>query len=92
MYSNDIVHNREPLGKLETAFVGIRWKHLLSGLSSPTEDELVKTVFEGGKRILAEFRQSNQKEPIPIPLMKEIIEDRKFDSSTFRNYKPIGIH
>lgn len=81
LYFNDLVRNKAPLGRLEAAYLGIRWKHLMSGFPSPTEEELVKTVFEGGKRILARFKTSNQKEPLPIPLLQEIADSFGEDES-----------
>lgn len=46
------------------AFYGIKWAHDLVGFNSPTDNQFVKNIMEGGKRIVAKPVQ--KKEPITV--------------------------
>nr|XP_034335844.1 uncharacterized protein LOC105348263 isoform X2 [Crassostrea gigas] len=46
------------------AFYGIKWAHDLVGFDSPTDNQFVKNIMEGGKRIVA--KPVKKKEPITV--------------------------
>nr|XP_034322881.1 uncharacterized protein LOC117688728 isoform X2 [Crassostrea gigas] len=55
------------------AFYGIKWAHDLVGFNSPTDNQFVKNIMEGGKRIVAKPVQ--KKEPITVENLRSGIQD-----------------
>ena len=47
---------------VQTAFYALKWAHDVSGLTSPTDNVVVKLVMEGAKRMMG-TRTVNRKEP-----------------------------
>lgn len=55
------------------AFYGIKWAHDLVGFNSPTKNQFVNNIMEGGKRIVAKPVQ--KKEPITVENLCSGIQD-----------------
>nr|XP_034325044.1 uncharacterized protein LOC117689158 [Crassostrea gigas] len=55
------------------AFYGIKWAHDLVGFNSTTDNQFVKNIMEGGKRIVAKPVQ--KKEPITVENLRSGIQD-----------------
>ena len=56
--------------KLECAFYGINWMHMIYGSSSPCDSGLVKSVLEAGKKALATM--AVKKEPVSVEMMIQL--------------------
>ena len=70
IYLASLIQEGVSVNVLTSALYGIRWAHSVIGVTSPTESELVKNVFEAGKRKLAIPR--TKKEPISAELLKKM--------------------
>ena len=69
LFINDMVIDEAKKGRIETAYLGVRWGHIIVGMKSPTEHPFVKTAFEGAKRIASRNTSKNRKEPMDTELL-----------------------
>jgi hypothetical protein len=53
IYLASLIQEGVSVNVSKSALYGIRWAHSVIGITSPTDSELVKNVFEAGKRKLA---------------------------------------
>ena len=53
LFLNELVLDEAKKGRIESAFFGIRWGHLIAGLEAPTDHPFVKLAFEGAKRLVS---------------------------------------
>ena len=58
-------------GALNSASTRIRWGHLTCGMSNPMENDFVKVVLEGPKRMVGK-PLSQQKEPMTVDMVKQV--------------------
>lgn len=70
---NHILETNPCRGALIEAFYGIRWGHIVSGLSPPTENPFLKFVFQGCQR-LAHTKPVQKKDPISAEMIKELVD------------------
>ena len=63
LFFNELVLDEAKKGRIESAFFGIRWGHLIAGLTAPTDHPFVKLAFEGAKRLASRRTAKIQKEP-----------------------------
>lgn len=68
------------------AFYGIKWAHDITGCSSPTDNQLVRNILEGAKRILA--KPISKKEPITVELLRKMYY-KLFDRNNLYNQRTI---
>ena len=71
LYLNHVLFTKGKVGSIISAFYGIRWGHHIVGLISPTDNPLVKLVFEGCQRLCP--HESCRKEPISPETIKELV-------------------
>lgn len=71
---------------LTSAVNGIRWAYSVIGLHPPTDSELVKNVFEAGKRKLC--IPKTKKESITADLLKKMY-NKYFQSENIYNQRSI---
>ena len=63
------------IGLLTTAFLGIRWGHIHSSFTPPTNHPFLKMAFEGAKRIVSRLSPpKNKKEPLTPEIIKRIVD------------------
>lgn len=62
VYLASLIQDRVSVSVLSSALYGIRWAYSVIGISSPMDSELVKNVYEAGKRRLSV--PITKKEPI----------------------------
>lgn len=53
VYLANLIQEGVSVSVLSSALYGIRWAYSAIGISSPTDSELVKNVYEAGKRRLS---------------------------------------
>ena len=68
-----MVMDRCKFGALDAAASGIRWGHLVVGLSNPMDNLFVQTVLEGAKRVVGKPRGENQKEPMSLEMVQQVV-------------------
>ena len=74
LFINDKVIDESKKGRIETAYLGVRWGHIIVGMRSPTEHPFVKTAFEGTKRIASKSTKKNRKEPVDTEILGSLFE------------------
>ena len=80
LFLNELTIADSKKGKIETAFLGIRWGHIVMGLDSPTVHPFVKLAFEGAKRISSRNTTKTRKEPMDLTVLNLALS--KFGSSS----------
>ena len=75
-YLNYLVQKSSSIAPVEQMVYTISWVHSLAIKEDPTEHALVKQVFAGAKRILAQH--TSKKEPITVEILQSLV-------STFGN-------
>ena len=72
LYLNDLVLDDCKKGTLDTAALGIRYGHVNAGLGSPLENNFVRAILEGAKRMVGKSGSHRQKEPLTSEMVREI--------------------
>lgn len=70
MYLAKLIQEGVSVSALSSALYGIRWAFSVIGIPSPTDSELVKNVYEAGKRRLSV--PVTKKEPITSDIMRKM--------------------
>lgn len=70
---------------LESYFYSINWFHKISLNSNPCEDNLLKLVMEGGKRILG--KPIMKKEPITVDILNKLVDHFGKDENNLINLR-----
>ena len=84
LYLNHLFFLHGNKGCISTAFYGIRWAHHMVGLDSPTDNPLVKLVYEGCTRLCG--GRKIQRDALPVETLRSIVDacsqktDNLFDS------------
>lgn len=68
------------------AFYGIKWAHDVTGCPSPTDNQLVRNILEGSKRILS--KPVSKKEPITVDILQKMYM-KLFDRNNLYNQRTI---
>ena len=71
---NDLVLSDSKKGRIETAYLGIRWGHIIAGTESPTTHPFVKTTFEGAQRLASRGPSKNRKGPLETDMLTTLFE------------------
>lgn len=74
LYVNDLVLEDCKAGTLDAAACGIRYGHVIAGLSNPMENMFVKTALEGARRKVGKGTVKRQKEPVTSDMVKSIVD------------------
>lgn len=82
IYLASLIQERVSVNVLTSTVYGIHWAYSVIGLHLPTDSELVKNVFESGKRKLSIPR--TKKEPITADLLKKMY-NKYFHSENIYN-------
>ncbi|KAJ8309298.1 hypothetical protein KUTeg_014172 [Tegillarca granosa] len=70
---------------LESYFYSINWFHKISLNSNPCEDNLLKLVMEGGKRILG--KPIMKKEPVTVDILNKLVDHFGKDENNLINLR-----
>lgn len=63
------------IGLITSAFLGIRWGHIHSGLMPPTDHPFLKMILEGAKRTISrKGTPKTKKEPLTPEVIKKIVD------------------
>ena len=72
LYLRDLLESAQTSSPIDTAIYSIRWGYSMAGLPSLTDHPIVKSTYEGCKRILAKPRQP--KEPIQPHMLQQLVD------------------
>ena len=72
LYLRHLLNSAKTISPIDIAVNSIRLGHILAGLPSPTEHPLVKSTYEGCKRILA--RPRVPKDPVQPHMLEKLIQ------------------
>ena len=61
LYIQHLLTSAASIAPIDTAIYSIRWAHTLAGISSPTDDNFIKSVVEGSRRTLAKPKTQKKK-------------------------------
>ena len=73
IYLQHVLESTNSSSSVDTAFYAIKWAHEITGMASPTDNQVVSRVREAAKRILGAGRL-NRKEPLSVEVLKDIVE------------------
>lgn len=86
VYLASLIQEGVSVSVLSSALYGIRWAYSVIGISSPTDSELVKNVYEAGKRRLSV--PITKKEPINSDMLRKM-HCKLFESENIYNQRTI---
>ncbi|KAI8513469.1 hypothetical protein Bbelb_101080 [Branchiostoma belcheri] len=72
LYLMELIQSSSSFSTVEKAAFGIRWAHLQAGLTSPTEEAVVKNVLNAAKRLLG--KPVVKKEVITPDILAKIVQ------------------
>ena len=78
IYLNYLLFVNKTKGAITSAVYAIRWGHHIVGMTSPTENPLVKLAHEGAIRLCQ--GEKTKKDPMPVEVLKEVV--RKYGRNT----------
>lgn len=86
IYLASLIQQGVSVSVLNSAIYGIRWAYSVIGITSPTDSELVKNVYEAGKRRLSV--PITKKEPINADMLRKMY-CKFFESENIYNQRTI---
>lgn len=85
LYIQHLRNSANSIAPIDCAIYSVRWAHTMAGLSSPTDNNFVKTVIEGCRRTLA--KPKDPKEPISSEILAQLVTDKGGPSASISDMR-----
>ena len=89
LYLTCLIQKSSTSAPVEEASNAISWAHQVAVLEDPTQDQLVKQVAAGAKRILA--HKTNKKEPITPEILAKLVDKFAEESADLDDIRIVAI-
>ena len=89
IYINRIFFVKNTKGAIINALYSINWGHRVVGLTSPTENSLVKLAYEGALRLIG--GKVSKKDALPIEVVKDVVDKFKLSPGNLLHMRTIVV-